>query len=51
MGKADMASKLKNLAREMKDEKSSGIKKLGDKQRSGTQKRDSSDSKGSGRKD
>ena len=50
MSKPDMAGKLKNLARELKDEKSSGVKKLGDKKREGQRKESVNDSKVSDRK-
>ena len=51
MGKPDIAGKFKNLARDLKDEKTSGVKKLGDKQRSdGRRKENINDSKASDRK-
>ena len=54
MAKPNIASKLKNLARELKEEDGSqgGVKKLGDKIKEGTarKKESTDDSKASGRK-
>ena len=48
-----MADKLKNMARDLKDEKTTGVKKLGDKVKSSEarKKQSISDEKVSGRKD
>lgn len=52
MAKPNIAGKLKNLARELKEEENSGVKKIGDKIKSAeARKKESTDgSKASGRK-
>jgi len=53
MAKPNLAGKLKNLARDLKDEENSqgGVKKVGDKLKQGTaQKKDTDGTKASGRK-
>ena len=51
MGKADLANKLKNMARENQNNNSGGVKKLGDKTRETVKKVNTSGEKESGRKD
>lgn len=53
MAKPNLAGKLKNMARDLKEESSQGsVKKVGDKLKQGTaQKKDTDGSKASGRKD
>ncbi|MBR1647021.1 MAG: hypothetical protein IJ685_09625 [Selenomonadaceae bacterium] len=50
MGKADLASKLKNMVRENQNNNSGGVKKLGDAKRETVKKTNTSGEKESGRK-
>ena len=50
MGKADMANKLKQMARDAQQRESSGVKKLGDAKRESVKKVNTSGEKDSGRK-